>query len=548
MKLNKLLSATGNYVLDKKLAFDAVFEPISSAIIANLTAVKAWDVLETTINATTMPFKTLLMNMGTAGLLWGLYKGNEALSPYVLGTGEDLVKRYGNGERGNLASFGRTAIATAAITTLFTTLNVGKSIDNIDNYALRVFNAINTQISQTEIIQENPNVTQETTRHSLDRESDLESIVQTEQSSRARHKDNTSQIRIEAKYKFAKSNANEMEIIIPESLRGKKFGHLLAMYLGEFQLDENGYCRTVEFGDTYKVDFKKTLDKLWRIKASRSKGNKEINIVRQNQVAQYNPQTATRMTLDEYIMEADQVAEQTFENIDWDKIKHVFMFKKDDGRLDLLQKLAKSIDGITLISYALTELMPTKDGTLNMNMLDFLLQTAGREYVELLPAIADGETSFGPYQFTKYSVLDSDGNRNGASRINIAVGDDELRIPNHTYLLEGREHHSAAYLNAVNNFAMLVRTLNDEQIRTLEKNLEQSRDDLAAFMATAHNKSRNAIQSAQRWLDNNCEQNYRVSCDNSIITYGKKSQINYDALEWFIDVPFTFQDALVSLD
>lgn len=275
------------------------------------------------------------------------------------------------------------------------------------------------------------------------------------------------------------------------------------------------------------VDFNKQLKGLWERKIKTS-NNSVVKETFEKRVKKYFSGKPTTMTLDNYVGEADISIKEINNNIDWNKVGKLKGLSK--SRLDLVKAISSSLNGRDLISYALTEIMPGKShGKLNKGVFDFLLRNAGREYIELMPALYDKMTSFGPYQFTSYAVFDANGKRDGASIINLALPNPN-KIPGSVMYLTGNDHHKAAYLFAINNIASLVKQLNRSQEGTLYKKWHKNKDDIIKYIATAHHLPSVARKAAKRWLDNDVEYDFVVSCSNAIRNYAEKTDSNWHSM------------------
>jgi hypothetical protein len=174
--------------------------------------------------------------------------------------------------------------------------------------------------------------------------------------------------------------------------------------------------------------------------------------------------------------------------------------------------------------------MPGKwEGVLNREMLDFLLRNGGREFVEYIPAVYDGKTSFGPYQFTEFALYDGKGGPRGASVPNRALPL-ELQIPGSVIRLHDDLHFRAAYLNALHNIAMLIRKLNKKELAVFARVGVKSDKALMEFVAVAHHAPAYAMRAGRRWLDNGARKSFMVSAGGPYLIYAQKTASNYDAL------------------
>ncbi len=302
-------------------------------------------------------------------------------------------------------------------------------------------------------------------------------------------------------------------------LEGRTLNSLFSLY--------TGVPESATVGKTISVDFNEQLSQLWSMKKERSKGNSVIDEVISSQVKKYVNTTPTRMTFTEYLAEANKAIEDTKKNLDWEIVARNKRLSK--RQLGALKKVSGSIGAEEIMSYALTELMPSHNGSLNIDVMDFLLRNAGREYVELIPALFDSKTSFGPYQFTPHALHDDERDIRGASIINRALPEQE-RIPGSVKLLQGNDHHKAAYLFAINNLADLIRNTSEKQLKTLEDYSEFSSEGIVKYVGTAHHRPRDALRAGKRWLGHDARYAYSVSCSGPILEYSRKTRENHEAI------------------
>jgi len=305
------------------------------------------------------------------------------------------------------------------------------------------------------------------------------------------------------------------------NLQGLRVNGLFGNYLGvEGKIDEE-----------ISADFRDQLEKLWQKKLDRS-NNSVVKATFSERVKPYidGTLTPTRISLDDYMKQASSSIQQVRDNLDWDIVQErVPLGNQADRKLNILKSITDQIDAKTLTAYALTELMPSEKAQTNISVLDFLLRNAGREYVELIPAMYDKFTSFGPYQWTQYAVFDANGETRGASRVNRAIPK-ELRIPGSVIYLKGNDHHKAAFLNAVANLGDMIAGLNDSQLKVLERVHKTRNKDITEFIAGAHHSPANARKIAKRWLDNDAKLEYLASCHRRHIAYARKTYQNWEAL------------------
>ena len=277
------------------------------------------------------------------------------------------------------------------------------------------------------------------------------------------------------------------------------------------------------------VNWAKQLETLWDRKVDRRGSNAVVSQTRDLVVPEYARYDPGQMSLVEYQQNAARQADAIYENLDWTAVGKSY-FKGDKRKLALLREAAKTVGGRSIVAYAMTELLPSRNnGAYNRDYLDFLLQHAGRRYVESLPALHDNITSFGPYQFTQFAVYDANGGPRGASRMNRFLPKGQ-KIPGSTMMLRNDDHVKAAYLFGLDNLATLIRGLNKSQLRTFERVAPNKGLDIVQFIAVAHNKPAYAMPSARRWLDNGARTSFMESCPRVSQVYAMKTVANFRAL------------------
>jgi LysM repeat protein len=261
----------------------------------------------------------------------------------------------------------------------------------------------------------------------------------------------------------------------------------------------------------------------------KKKNNRVVEEARDKAIQEYSRiKKPTRMSLEEYVREADHSIDTIKKNIDWGKVGKLKGLSSN--QVELVKSIASNITGKDMITYSLTEIMPSKsDGLKNKMVMDMILRTGGREFLEFAPAIFDDRTSFGPYQFTSHALYSLNGKHKGASLINQALPESQ-QIPGSVIKLRGNDHHKAAYLFVINNIGALVDKLDRKEFNTLWNNYANHKDDLVGYIATAHHRPGNAITAGRLWLANNCRYDFKRSCDGNILEYAKKTALNFKAM------------------
>lgn len=274
------------------------------------------------------------------------------------------------------------------------------------------------------------------------------------------------------------------------------------------------------------IDFPKQLGLMWRRKFVRSNKNAVVVQTGKKIIHNYIDHEPHVLTAKEYQEQIQKVLTETFNNMDWEKLGSIKHLSHD--KLELVKNICHSVNAKHLMAYCLTELMPSTDGLFNVEVLNFLLKSAGKEYIESIPAMFDKKVSFGPYQFTEFALYDSNGEKRGASIPNQALKDG--KIPGSVAELKGMDHHKAAYLFMIDNFSNLVNKLSADQQKTLHDEWQKKANDLVGFAATAHHLPAPAITVAKRWLDNGAKLPFEVSCGRALGQYAHKTDQNFKAL------------------
>lgn len=269
-----------------------------------------------------------------------------------------------------------------------------------------------------------------------------------------------------------KPSSTENVTVVTGSLAGMKLGDLYGDYL------HGGGS----VPDTIIVNFHDRLSAMWDKKLKRFPKSPGV-VSRTGKEVLEDYQFRTLVTLEEYRSHVDRISDELHSSIDWKEVgKNRALDKKE---LNQVKDVMKNFRGNEMLSYALAEIMPTTRGDINVSMFDLLLQNAGREYVESIPAMGDSRTSFGLYQFTSYAIYDTPERKEAASELNTCLPSG-ICIPGSVKYLRGDDHHRAAWLFALANICSLVK-------RGIDVSSWDSREILG-YVAMAHHAPANAIK------------------------------------------------------
>lgn len=257
-----------------------------------------------------------------------------------------------------------------------------------------------------------------------------------------------------------------------------------------------------------RIDFRHQLSQMWRIKLAKIKKEKHeypagTLSASKTLFESYDPDRATKLDILAYQGDIGRSIEGARKDVPLQNIMHLRSFKMlEPAQVTLLGALEKKINAMSLLSYSVTELMPTygPQSGIGVEVYDWLLRNAGREYLEEgMPALHDPEFSFGPYQLTPGAFHDEEGHPRGAKLIESLSKNPHL--PDTIDRLRGNDHHRAAYLLAVHNLALLVRRLELNRSGDLMRYLQEMPPNLVTeFVAAAHHNPHNAINAFEDYL------------------------------------------------
>lgn len=283
------------------------------------------------------------------------------------------------------------------------------------------------------------------------------------------------------------------------------------------------------------VNFPERLIAMWAKKNERAHHDPKVKATADAILDEYCRSEPTPSSVEQFTIEAGTVVKKVLENINWDAVR---MLKgMSVGDVELAQKLLKGVSGTNLTALCMTELMPSDNGRINKSAFDLLLQYAGKEFIESVPALYDSLVSFGPYQFTAHA-LDGKGQEPvGASIMNVALPE-RMRIPEEVSGLRGDAHHTAAMLYVIENVCNLINTLKQQsQAETVLGRLDnlagERPEDVALFLATAHHAPDAAIRTAAEWLEQVTDddaQTFLALCPPRILKYATRMQKHLEVL------------------
>lgn len=278
-------------------------------------------------------------------------------------------------------------------------------------------------------------------------------------------------------------------------LAGIRMGNLFTQYSGVEGLA----------GPIATVDFTERLSRMWQAKLERAKNHEsdeypqDLMSAAKELYSTYDVRAPHRSSLSIVRSKAARSLEEVRRSQKLDAVSSIPAFAKfSESHTRLFKYIESLIHEQTLIAYSVTELMPTSgadSASIGIEMYDFLLRSAGEDYIDRIPALGDTLVSFGPYQMTKHAIGEDFGPPRGASLMQRYLLK-ERHIPQSVSELRGSEHHKAAYLFALYNIASAVRMLSEKDAKQLLLQREWlSEADLSAFIAAAHHLPKPAIRA-----------------------------------------------------
>lgn len=252
-----------------------------------------------------------------------------------------------------------------------------------------------------------------------------------------------------------------------------------------------------------RVDFNERLQEMWSIKLRRH-GKREPGVVAiaQTLCKEYAASEPRQISVDQYADEIQGIVEQIFIAFDWQllaKEKHL-----DPVTLELVRDIATRISYKELFALCMTELLPMATGEQNKTLLDMILRTAGVQFLESIPALFDAYLSFGPYQFTRFAMQETERGSIGASQIN-PILPEGLHLPRRVEELRSIHHHIAAVAYMVENLCLAITLLQKQEdaaelLKRFSLAVERTPAQALTFVGAAHHAPQAACTALVQWL------------------------------------------------
>jgi hypothetical protein len=304
-----------------------------------------------------------------------------------------------------------------------------------------------------------------------------------------------------------------------DRLRNWKMNSLYSLY--------TGIPKGKSVPDNYVLDAEKQFKIMWDAKVKKSHNPVVTQLAAQLR-SEFANGAGDYVSLADYKLEIEKRISFDKSDIDWTALASLEQYSAAKReRIRLVRDICMSVNGTDILAYALTELMPTAHGDLNVQVASFMLKQGGRRYFEGIPAMGDKKTSWGPFQMTEFALCYVGEDCRGASIVNQARSQP---TPDSVAHLRGMQHFDVGYEFMVHNISTMVRLLSEEEYQFLKAHWREKRDELIAFAATAHHMPGRAYPAARRWLDNKTRKSYLDSCPKRLVQYGGKTLGNLKAL------------------
>lgn len=301
------------------------------------------------------------------------------------------------------------------------------------------------------------------------------------------------------------------------------------MVLGGSRSWFNGVQGEDEFTDDDSLAAK--LKVLWMYKMQvpgvKPAAQKSMNVI----LDRFQNSPKTKMNIKVFVKRADRLVRDSRKHLNYKAF--CSRMKMSDQECDLLYDITDDLKGRDMVAYGMTELMPSMDGDKNITILNNVLQTAGIEFINSVPAFGDPLMSCGMYQFTSFAVRKDETHIEGASIVNefMAPGS---KIPGSVVMLSSDDQHRAAFLFTTFNVARWIKRMNQPQMKMLKHLMPKHQSELIEYIAVSHHMPARTITYANTWLDHKGKDDFLSFLPPHLKMYGTKTRKNYQALKAYL--------------
>ncbi len=246
-----------------------------------------------------------------------------------------------------------------------------------------------------------------------------------------------------------------------------------------------------------KINFANNVQKMWDHKTGIENVSPATKKTAQSIVDDYASSPKDTKDITDFVSNIGEVANESHAAIDFPKLCK--KLKLSDDKCEALDEVSATISGEHLAAYGMTEIFGSSHD-FNYVMLDTLLQNAGENYINSIPAFGDTYMSFGFYQFTSMAVR-HDNTVEGASVVSLYS---EQKIPGSVSKLRGNDHHRAAYYFATYNLGLLIKKLSPNAIEHLRDG-DCETSQITSYIAVAHHNPAGGRKGAKSWIEGGCK-------------------------------------------
>lgn len=244
-------------------------------------------------------------------------------------------------------------------------------------------------------------------------------------------------------------------------------------------------------------------------------------------VERYQTAPAEQMTVKQHLTALDTELAAVKGDLNWGGI--CVDFKLDVSSCKSFILTSYWIDAKALTAYSMTELMPYRNGEQNYALMNLYMSYAGRNFLDVVPALGDKYLSMGRYQFTSFAVGNDDDGPRPANKIgSYSVKYD---IPGSVVSLNGIENDRAAYYFTVYNLLTLFRAMDDDQLAKYDRFCDNHKSEMIQYIATAHHNPKWAKRRALEWIEDGCSKPLISYQGERLEVYSLKTQTNYEYLQ-----------------
>ena len=278
--------------------------------------------------------------------------------------------------------------------------------------------------------------------------------------------------------------------------------------------------------DSKTVDWNSSLELLWNKKLKFKNVSPATVSAAPSILEDFAVADSETMTVSEHIKNLDSILDDVKRTMDWSGL--CVKNRLTPQQCHNLVYVAYNIDANMLTAYSMTELMPYHDGDKNFALMSLYMETAGRKYLDYVPALGDKYLSMGRYQFTSFAIGYDD---SGARPSNmIADFSPSYPIPGSAVKLTGAESDLAAYYFSVYNVMTLLKKMTVNGNNRFKTHCIDKKGQIVEYIATAHHNPSWARKRAIQWIGADCSKPLRSYQGERLEIYSIKTATNYAAI------------------